>query len=630
MNLAAASHALLQLLYDTSPALAVVATLVLVLALGTAAQILAEKLRIPATGPLLIAGLIFGPAFIGLVQPEMLGVFLRAVIRIAVCIVIFEGGMLLDIGAVRQTSRAVIGLSTIGLVITTVLAALIARYAVNWTWELSFLFGAIVSVTGPTVITPILQRVRVNERVRATLETESVIADPLGVILASLVFTAITSERGWSHGATHAGTTLLMGLLIGIMAGALFWLLSRRLISLPPKFARLTTLVIALTAYTVAELFSHESGVLAAAIAGVTIGSIDTPYREQVREFKGDIASVSISLVFILLAASLRPQEIADLGWRELLVVVLLMAVVRPLSVFLATAGSELRFNEKLFASLLGPRGIVAASIATFFSLELIDTGYPINGRELVTLVFAVILGTVLIEGSAAPWLAKVLKVMPRQTIIVGADGVTRQLGQRLVSQGESVSIIDTDEASLAGTATHEIRTIAGDATDEVILRRAGSDDAKCLIAATTSDKLNLLVCHVARASTAIPRLIARANQPSNVAAFEAAGIEVMSVEDATATYLENLVLRPSITEVLRQRSRDERVAEVKVVDRRLSGKSLSDLSLTDVVVIALRRGATIVVPTGRTRLKQGDTLTLMGKETAVEAALLRFDNETS
>jgi len=204
-------EAYIQQLHEGAPALAVLATLVLVLLVGTSAQILAERLRIPATGPLLLAGLLFGPAVLGLVNPQVLDVTLRVVVRAAVAVVVFEGGLLLNVSEPRHTSRAVVGLDSFGLLITTVLAGLLANLLLGWTWELSLLFGAIVSVTGPTVITPILQKVRVNRRVRATLESESVIADPLGVILAALVFTTILSPGGLGEAMPHAALTLVAG-----------------------------------------------------------------------------------------------------------------------------------------------------------------------------------------------------------------------------------------------------------------------------------------------------------------------------------------------------------------------------------------------------------------------------------
>jgi NhaP-type Na+/H+ or K+/H+ antiporter len=617
-----------------APALAVLATLVLVLLVGTTAQILADRLRAPATGPLLIAGLLFGPAALGLVQPEVLGVTLRVIVRAAVAVVIFEGGLLLNVGEIRHTSRAVAGLVSFGLLITTALAGLLAHLLLGWSWELSLLFGAIVSVTGPTVITPILQRVRVNRRVRSTLESESVIADPLGVILAALVFTAITTPGGWGYAAGHALMTLLAGALVGASVAALVWVLAGRFRLLPAKFARLGILGAALFAYTVAELLAHEAGVLAAAVAGIVVGTLDVPHKEQVEEFKGDIASMAISAVFILLAASLELNDLIGLGWRGAAVVALLMTFVRPVRVFLSTWGSELRTNEKWFVSFMGPRGIVAASVATFFALELTDAGY-VEGRLLVSLVFAVVLATVLIEGSAAGWLARRFRVMPQHTIIVGADETGRLLAAELNQAGETVSLIDLNEDACA--AAGDLRGVSvycADATDPAVLRAAGAGEAKCLIAATSSDKVNLLVCHVARASFGgeggggrrALRLIARANQAANLDAFAAAGIETMSPARAAATVLQNMVLRPSLLRLLAAGSDPERVVEVEVTRGGAEGKTLAELALHGCVAVALRRGEALIAPNGSTVLRAGDVLTLLGGGKAIEAARAVFD----
>ncbi len=617
-------------MHEAAPALAILATLVLVLLVGTSAQILAERLRIPATGPLLVAGLLFGPAVLGLVQPELLGVTLRVVVRAAVAVVVFEGGLLLNVSELRHTSRAVAGLVSVGLLITTLLAALLVNLLLGWSWELSLLFGAIVSVTGPTVITPILQKVRVNRRVRTTLESESVIADPLGVILAALVFTAITTPGGWQYAALHGLTTLAAGAAVGAGVAGAVWVAAGRFRLLPSKFTRLGILGAALFAYTLAELIAHEAGVLAAAVAGIVTGTLDVPHKEQVEEFKGDIASIAISAVFILLAASLELSDLVRLGWRGAAVVALLMLVVRPVRVFLSTWGSELRRNEKWFVSFLGPRGIVAASVATFFALELTDAGY-VEGRLLVSLVFAVVLATVLIEGSAVGWLARRFKVMPKHTIIVGADETGRLLAAELNRAGETVSLIDLDSDACA--AAGELRGVSvycDDATDAAVLRRAGAGDAKCLIATTSSDKVNLLVCQVARASFGPDnrkmRLVARANNSSNMAAFEAAGIETMSPARAAATILENMVLRPSLLRLLAAGAEPEDVIEVTVERESGAGKTLAELALHGCVVAALKRDERLVVPNGSTRLKEGDVLTLIGSEPAVNAAREKLD----
>lgn len=605
--------------------LAILVTFVLVVLIGTSAQILADRLRIPATGPLLLAGFIFGEAGVGLIQPEVLGDMMRVAVKASVAIVVFEGGMMLDLREIRHASRAVLGLVTVGLLITTVLAGLLAHYLLNWSWELSFLFGAIVSVTGPTVISPILEKVRVNRRVKLTLQSESIIADPLGVILAALVFTAIISPRGLSYAIPSGLYTLFVGLVAGVVVALFVWMISDRLKLLPSKFTRIGILGAALVSYTIAEYFAHESGVMAAAIAGMTIGSLDIPHKEQVHDFKGDLASLAISVVFILLAAGLEMHELLSIGWAGVLIVAAIMLVVRPVRVFLSTWGSELRTNEKSFISFLGPRGIVAASVATFFSLEMADL--RIGGAELFTpMVFAVIIATVALQGSLAEKMAKFFKVMPEHIIIVGADETARILARRLVEAGEFVSVIDLDQENCS--AARELKGVSvfcDDATDPDVLKRAGLEEAKCVIVATTSDKVNILVCQAIRAETAEKRLVARVNSTSNLAAFEQAGIEVLSPLHATATILENLVLRPSLFRFLSAGMGEERIREVKIGKRLSSGRTLASLRLGNCVVVAIRRGDALIPPKGSTEIQTGDVLTILGEEESLDLAFARL-----
>ncbi len=615
-------------LFAGSPVIASLAMLVLVLVAGTVSQIVAERLRVPATGPLLIAGLLLGPELLALVHPELLGNLLRVIVRAAVAVCVFEGGLLLDVGELRRTSRAVVGLVTVGLLITTGLAGLTCRLLLGWSWEMCFLFGAIVSVTGPTVITPILQKVRVNMRVKATLESESVIADPLGVILAAVMFTVILSRGGLTHAFGNAGFTVLVGAAVGAAVAGVVWLTAGHFHVLPSKYARLGILGAALAAYTIAEIFAHEAGVLATAVAGIVVGSLEIPHKQEVQEFKGDIASIAISAVFILLAASLRTREVAALGWRGALVVLVLMVAIRPIRVFVSTWRSELRTREKAFISLLGPRGIVAASVATFFSLELGDAGIA-HGSDLVALVFGVVFATVLIQGSSAGWLARRLKVMAKGVIIVGADEAGRLLAEALANAGESVSLIDTDpELCKLVVDARDVRAYCGDATDKAVLAQAGAASAKCLVAATPSDKANLLVCQVAKASFDVPRLVARASSASNVAAFEAAGIETMTPAGVVATVLENMVLRPNLFRLLVAGARSDHVAEV-VVDRDHGRDiSLAELALGGCVIAVVRRGDKLLVPQGATRVRTGDVLTVVGDEAAVRRARERLGRE--
>lgn len=619
-------------LNQESPVLALLATLVCVLVIGTMAQILAERMKLPATGPLLIVGVLFGPDLIGLVQPDILRQrdVLNLIVRLAVAIIVFEGGLLLNVYDLKHTSRAVTGLVSVGLLITMVLAGALAHYLIGLDWDIALLFGAIVTVTGPTVITPILQKVKVNRRVRSTLESESIIADPLGVILAAVVFTSILERGDWSYVITHGIETIAAGTFAGVFVALLVWLVSNRLHLLPSKFTRLGILGSALVAYTIAELVRHESGVLAAAIAGVVVGSLEIPNKDQVKEFKGDLASIAISAVFILLAASLRLTDLYSLGWQGLAVVALIMVAVRPVRVFASTFGSELKRNEKLFISFLGPRGIVAASVATFFSLELIergtkgnDPGMVADATTMVTLVFAVILGTVLIEGTAAGWMSRFFKVMPRLTVIVGADETARLLAERLATAGESISIIDTDEENCsAAQSIQNANVYCKDATDVDVLRSAGVPDAKSVIVATPSDKVNILVSQVIRSNFGDVRIVARANTTSNVSAFQDAGIETMSPVQASVAILENMVLRPSLLKLLAgKQPEEEKIDEVRVRAAAAVGRSLAELHLRDCLVVAIRRDGKMLAPNGSTVLRFNDILTLIGDSDSLEDA---------
>jgi len=615
-----------------SPVLALLATLVCVLVIGTGAQIIAERLKLPATGPLLIVGVLFGPDIIGLVQPEILRQkdILSLIIRVAVAIIVFEGGLLLNVYDLKHASRAVTGLVTVGLFITMILAGALAHYLMGLNWEIALLFGAIVTVTGPTVITPILQKVNVNRRVRSTLESESIIADPLGVILAAVVFTSIVEPGDWTFVITHGLETIAAGAAAGVVVALLVWLVSNRLHLLPSKYTRLGILGSALVAYTTAELFRHESGVLAAAIAGIVVGSLEIPNKDDVKEFKGDLASISISAVFILLAASLRLSDLYSIGWAGLAVVVLIMVAVRPVRVFASTFGSGLKRNEKLFISFLGPRGIVAASVATFFSLELIergtkgaDQGLVADATTMVTLVFAVILGTVLIEGTAAGWLSRFFRVMPRLTVIVGADETARLLAERLVSSGEMISIIDTDEEHCSeARKIRDANVYCKDATDVDVLKSAGVQDAKAVIVATSSDKVNILISQVIRSNFGTVRIVARANTTSNISAFQEAGIETMSPVQASVAILENMVLRPSLMKLIAGKEpEEEKLDEVRVRSSSAVGKSLAELHLKGCLVVALRRDGKLDAPNGSTILRFNDILTLIGDAESLEEA---------
>ena len=602
------------------PSLALTLTVAIVLVTGVFAQVLAIRLAVPAILLLLGSGIVLGPAGIGLIHPEIFGDGLRAIVSIAVAIIVFEGAMLIDARQLRHSSRSVIGLITIGAAITFVLAGLLTHWIMGMPLKVAMLFGAIVSVTGPTVIGPILKRLPLTHRLKTVLEAESVLVDAVGVLLTAAVFSYITkSNLGVAGGMTQLVTNLLLGAAIGAFtAFGLKAALSRSVI-IPTTIVRVMVLGAVLLGYSLAEVFAHESGIAAVAVAGLMVGSMRLPYEEAVKQFKTDLTVMSLSMVFILLAASMRLEQLVALGWQGVLVVFLLMFVIRPIAVTAATWGTDLSWRERTFIAWMGPRGIVAASLATLMTLEL--KAWDIQGGELLgALVFLTVILTVLIEGSGAGWMAHRLRIMPKKIIIIGGDEIARKLALQLMEEEKFVSMIDSDPGNVRVALDAGIAAIQGDATDAGVLDRAGAGWCEALVTATQSDKSNLMVSQVARSKFPDVRLVARVNDPKNADTFKEAGIETLTTADAAAMALSTLVTRPTVLPLLRASAYGDMIAEVTVGNTRVDRQTIAELQLPQQCLVALlKREGKVSVPNGKTPLAVGDIVTLIGLKAAVE-----------
>lgn len=594
---------------------------VLVASIGT--QLLAAWLRLPAILPLLAIGVLLGPEALGLVESDALGTGLRVLIPLIVAIIVFEGGMVLDLAYLRQVGPVVRNLISVGCVATALLAAAAARLFTGMPWGLALLFGSLVSVTGPTVINPLLRRAAVTQRLKTILMAEGVLVDAVGVVLAVVVL------EGLIVGVTPlegAGTWLLRvggGTLLGVAGG---WLLGRglRLVGrgFGAELTRLSALGGALAIYTLGEALAPEMGIAAAAAAGIVVGNMSFPHAEQVHHFKGDLTQIGIGVIFVLLAARLRFADLAALGWGGVAVVLALMLLVRPASVFLSTVGARLSTRERLFIASVGPRGIVAASFATFAALRLEDAGYA-GSASLAGLVFMVIIGTVVVQSFTTPWAARLLGVQPMLTLIVGADPLGRALARHLAGQGGEVVLVDRDPDNVAAAREADLLAVQGDATQEAVLRRAGVERASALVATTSSDKTNLLVCRMARTRYGVLDAVARVNDEGALATFTEAGIRAMSPLSASVMVLDNLLRRPSTLKLLSDLDAGKEVREVQLRNAALAGRPLKEIRLDgDVLVTMIRRGGGLFVPHGATTLVDGDLLTLIGASDDVAAAV--------
>jgi NhaP-type Na+/H+ or K+/H+ antiporter/Trk K+ transport system NAD-binding subunit len=600
----------------------------LVIAVSIATQLIAARLRMPSIVPLLAVGVLMGPEVLNLVNPDALGDGLRVIIPLMVAIIVFEGGMALDLTYLRQVSRAVQNLVAVGSLITAALAATCAVVFVGFSWPLALLFGALVSVTGPTVINPLMRRAAVKQRLKTILMAEGVLVDAVGAVLAVVVLEALLTGQPFLEGVGSWGITVGGGTCIGVIGG---WLLGKGLDlvgrELTAELTRLSALGGALAIYTLAEVFSSEAGIAAAAVAGIVVGNMRFPHEEPVHHFKGDLTTLGLGVIFVLLAARLQFADLTALGWGGVATVVILMLLVRPACVFLATFNTKLNLQEKLFISAVGPRGIVSASFATFAALRLEDAGYA-NSDLLTGLVFMVIIGTVVIQGFTTPWIAKLLGVQPMLTLIIGADPLGRDLGYHLQKQGEEVTLVDRNVEHAARAREKGLTVVQGDATDESVLRRAGIERARALVATTASDKTNLLVCQIAKSRFGLIELVSRANDGANIKAFTDLGIRAMSPNTVAVMVLDNLLRRPSTLRLLTDLDPGKEVREIVLYNNNLAGKAIKDISLDgDVLISTIRRDGKLFVPHGSTLLALGDQITFIGTRDDVHAVAGLFES---
>ncbi len=378
-------------------------TLSLAVALGVFLTVIARRLGVPSIVLLLSGGVLLGPQGVGVIHPADLGPFLETVVSLAVAVILFEGGLTLDVAGYRRSSTAIRRLLTVGPLVTWFGTALTVRLLFELSWGMALMAGSLVIVTGPTVISPLLRRMRIRERLHHALYWESVLVDAVGVLVAVLCFEFLTS--GMVDPLGRFGLRLLVGVSFGVGGGlALSVLLGRGLI--PEEHVNLFVLAMALLVFGAAHDLLSEAGILAVVVAGLVLRLRPPPRLGRLETFKLQLTELSVAVVFVLLSAQLDLSNFNDPRLIAFLAVVML--VLRPLVIFLSTWGQGFSLPEKALLSWMAPRGIVAAGMASLVTLRLQESGHP-GAAVLETFTYAVIGVTVMVQGLTAPWIARIL-----------------------------------------------------------------------------------------------------------------------------------------------------------------------------------------------------------------------------
>jgi len=514
----------------------ILTTLVAAVALGIAGQIIAERFQLPAILPLLVFGILCGPFGLGLVHPEALGDALEAFIHLGVAIILFEGGLSLDPQRLVKVGAAVRNLLTIGVVVTGFGAAALAYWIVDMSWPTAALFGAIVTVTGPTVIVPLLRHLIAPREVKTILLSEGLIVDPIGAILAYIVLQWI-QRAGIPFRALTSELLMLAatGIVLGFAAGALAKLILRTRV-VGRELRNLSVLALLMVCYLVSEHQAPQSGILAAVVMGFTISAAELPDLVSVRAFKGQLTTLIISMLFILLAAQLDLGTVIALGWSGLAVAVGLIIFLRPLAVALSIWPGQLDGRGRTVIALTAPRGIVAAAVASLAAHEMGKAG--IGGAvEMEGLVYLSILATGAWSTIGALVLPRILGYTAdparRRAVVVGANALTQTLAQILTNNGRTTITVDAVAWRLDRFRKAGLRTVVGDARDVVTYEEAGVERDSMVVVATTNDELNLLVAELARSEFGVEHpVVAMQRPPDDLGRRSRAWIDVLGGTD--------------------------------------------------------------------------------------------------
>ena len=467
--------------------------------LGIACQWFAWWVRMPSILFLLTAGILAGPV-LNLLNPDMLfGNLLFPFISLSVAVILFEGSLTLKFQDIRGHGRTVSNLVTIGALITWVIIGYSTYHLLDLPIELAFLFGAIVVVTGPTVIIPMLRIVRPNSKVANVLRWEGIVIDPLGALLAVLVFDFIIS--GQQNNALSTifltfGKIIFSGFIVGFVFG---WLLGELLRKqyIPQYLRNIFTLISVFAVFVLSEIIASESGLLAVTIMGITMANMKDMDIDNILDFKESLSVLLISTLFIVLAARIELHELIHAGWPAIVLLGIIILIARPVSVFVSSIGSDLSFNEKLMIAWIGPRGIVAAAISALFALRLEDAGYP-EAVLLVPLTFVIIIGTVVIQSTTAQHIAEFLKVRepsPTGLLIIGAGNVARAIGKELQSHGFKTLITDSTWENIRLARMDGLETYFGNPVSEHADKNLNLSGLGKLLAMSGRLNLDTLAC---------------------------------------------------------------------------------------------------------------------------------------
>ncbi len=486
--------------------------MVMIILAGIGSQVAGDYFKVPSIVFLLLFGILLGSDGVGLLHPQILGVGLEVIVALSVALILFEGGLNLQLRELGRVSDSLQKLVTAGTLITLVGGGMAAHWLGEFPWSLAFLYASLVVVTGPTVIGPLLKQVQVDRQVATLLEGEAVLIDPVGAILAVVVLDVILSGDA-DPLTVVSGLALRLGIgaIIGTVGGWLLGIILKNGSFLSEDLRNLVVLAGVWGFFGLAQTLRSEAGLMTTVVAGIVLRASSIPDERLLRRFKGQLTVLAVSVLFILLAADLSIASIFALGKGAIFTVAVLMLVVRPITVWLCTWQSQLNWRQKLFVAWIAPKGIVSASVASLFALLLTDRGIS-GGEAIKALVFLTIISTVLIQGLTAGWVANLLRITSTEAkgaVIVGCNPISKLIAKFFQEHGEDVVLIDTDLEACREAEKENLTVFASSALDTDVLEEAGLGSSGTFLAMTNNGEVNSVLAQRAAEEFQPPRVLA-------------------------------------------------------------------------------------------------------------------------
>ncbi len=470
----------------------------LIIILGILAQWISWRLHVPSIIFLLLIGFLAGPVT-GILHPDALfGPSLFPLVSLSVAIILFEGGLSLSFRELRGGENVLIRLISVGVIITFILVAWLGTHLLQLPSSIAFLLGAILVVTGPTVVVPLLLSLRIRGKIGSLIYWEGIVNDPIGATLAVIVF-EIVANAGNAAVAIAATaiikTVLVAGITGGLGAYILIYLLKRYWV--PDYLHNPFALMLLTIVFAVSNTIQAEAGLLAVTIMGIILANQRKIPVQHILEFKENLRVILISALFIILASRLSIQDIPWNDPKAYLFIGALILIVRPLAVLASTVGSRLKWQERVLLFWMAPRGIVAAAVSSIFGLELVKQGVA-QGNLLMSYTFMAIIGTVLFYGITARPVARALKLAhpnPQGVVFIGAHRWARILARYLKRHHFDVLFIDTNKRNITYCERDHLKAIRGNALDESLIEKLDFTPYGHLMAVTSNDEVNSLAC---------------------------------------------------------------------------------------------------------------------------------------